>query len=235
MHVNLTWNCRVLCGSGFSLFAVSMLSNPYHLRVNWPTSHCEITDGVHCFILNFECHHTYNKLLCNSENSDTAWWNKNNSEWVFSVFFEKRTQSCFILKNLKNPSFFEKKQKKQVCWFFWKKRGYSQPWYTLIPVDNMKAFVKIFNKTMKVADSASNHILTHSSLLGVESFWGNTQNFQMPQLILHQCNQGRYNNRYASQVDCWQLKTQRFASSSWHWNECILLSCKNANNQVVRT
>ena len=156
-----------------------------------------------------------------------------NGFFLFSL--KKERNLVLFWKTYKTRVFLKKKQKKQVCWFFWKKRGYSQPWYTLIPVDNMKAFVKIFNKTMKVADSASNHILTHSSLLGVESFWGNTQNFQMPQLILHQCNQGRYNNRYASQVDCWQLKTQRFASSSWHWNECILLSCKNANNQVVRT
>ena len=60
-------------------------------------------DGVHFFTLNFECHNRYNKLLlCNFENRDIAWWNKNNSEWVFSVFFEERTKSCFFLKNPKN-------------------------------------------------------------------------------------------------------------------------------------
>ena len=65
-------------------------------------------------------------LLCNSENSDIAWWNKNNSEWGFSVFFEKRTKSFFFLKNQKNV--FLKKNKKQVEWVFWKKTGLSQPW-----------------------------------------------------------------------------------------------------------
>ena len=88
-----------LCGSGFSLFAVRMLDKPYHLGVNWPTTHCKIKDGIHFFTRNFECHNRYNKLLlCNSENIDIAWWNKNNSEWGFSVFFEKRTKPCFFKK-----------------------------------------------------------------------------------------------------------------------------------------
>jgi len=70
-----------LCGSVFFCFAERMLAKPYHLGVSWPTTHCKIRDGVHFFTLNFECHNTYNKLLlCNSENSDIAWWNKNHSE-----------------------------------------------------------------------------------------------------------------------------------------------------------
>ena len=117
MHVNLTWNCRVCVGVGSSLFAVGMLSKPYQLEVHWPTAHCEIKDGVHCFTLNFECHNRYNRLLlCNSENSNIVWWNKNNSEWAFSVFFEEITKSCFFLKNPKNGFL-----KKQVGCFFWKK------------------------------------------------------------------------------------------------------------------
>jgi len=28
-----------LCGNGFSLFAVRILAKPYHLGVNWPTTH----------------------------------------------------------------------------------------------------------------------------------------------------------------------------------------------------
>jgi len=57
-----------LCGIVFSLFAVRMLAKPYHLGVNWPTTHCENKDGVHLFNLNFECRSMYNKLLlCDSE------------------------------------------------------------------------------------------------------------------------------------------------------------------------
>jgi len=110
MHVNLTWNCRV-CGVVF-LFGMRMLAKPYHFGVNWPTTHCEIKDGVHFFTLKFECYIRYNKLLlCNSENSEIVWWNKNNSDWGFSVFFEKRTKSCLL-----------KKTKKLWVVFSWKKR-----------------------------------------------------------------------------------------------------------------
>jgi len=39
----------------------------------------QIKKGLHFFTLNFECDNRYDKpLLCNSENSDIAWWNKNN-------------------------------------------------------------------------------------------------------------------------------------------------------------
>jgi len=37
-------------------------------------------------------------------------WNKNNSEWGFSVFFEKRTKSCFFSKTQVGCFFFEKTQ-----------------------------------------------------------------------------------------------------------------------------
>jgi len=42
----------------------------------------------------------------------------------FSVFFEKRTKSCFFLKKQKKTFFFFKKQKKQVGWVFLKKAGF---------------------------------------------------------------------------------------------------------------
>ena len=118
-----------LCGSSFSLFAVRMLAKPYHLGANWPTTHCEIKDGVHCFTLNFECHNRYNKLFCrswNSENSDIARWSKNNTEWGFAVFFEKRTKSCFFQKTKKNVFVYKKKQNRWVVFFFLK-TGFSQP------------------------------------------------------------------------------------------------------------
>jgi len=99
-----------LCGSGFSVFAVHMLAKPYHLGVNWPTTLCENKDGVHFFTFNFERHNRYNKLLlCNSENSDIAWCDKNNSEWGFSVFFKKKKQNLV--------SFLKKTKKKQWVFF----------------------------------------------------------------------------------------------------------------------
>jgi len=61
-----------LCGSGFSLFAVRMFAEPYHLGVNCPTTHCEIKDGIHFFTFSFECHNRYKLLLCNAQNSDIA-------------------------------------------------------------------------------------------------------------------------------------------------------------------
>jgi len=100
---DMNWHeLQNLCGSGFSLFAVHMLAKPYHLGVNWPITHCEIKDRVHFFTLNFECHNRYNKLLlCNSENSDIAWWNKNNSEWGFTAFFQKMNKILFLFKKQK--------------------------------------------------------------------------------------------------------------------------------------
>jgi len=79
------------------------------------------------FTLNFECHNRYNKLLlCNSENGDIAWCNKNNSEWGFSVFLEKRTKSCFFQKNQKNV--FLRKPKKNM-WVGFKKQVFLNPGY----------------------------------------------------------------------------------------------------------
>jgi len=111
---------QILCGSSFSPFAVRMLANPYHLEVNWP-KHIAKSKMEYIglpSIFNFECHNRYNKLLCNSENSDIAWWNKNN--WDFSVFFEKRAESCFFLKNPGGLFFFKKN------WVF------SQPWLHIL-------------------------------------------------------------------------------------------------------
>jgi len=63
---------KSLCGSVFSIYAVRMLAKPYHLGAYWLTTHYQNQDVVHFFTLNFECHIRYNKLLCNSENSDIA-------------------------------------------------------------------------------------------------------------------------------------------------------------------
>jgi len=46
------------------------------------------------FYLNFECHNRYKKLLMsNSENSDMAWWTKNNSECLFFLFSLRKEQN----------------------------------------------------------------------------------------------------------------------------------------------
>ena len=124
----LDMKLQSLCGSGFSLFAVRMLAKPYHLGVNWPTTHCKIKDGVHFFTLNFECHNRYNKLLlCDSESGDIVWWNKNNSEWGFSVFFAKQTKSLLLFKKTKKWGFL-KKTKKTGGFFF------QKTWVFLNPV-----------------------------------------------------------------------------------------------------
>jgi len=61
------------------IFLSSAQSLPYHFGVNWPKI-CKNKDGAHFFALKFEWHNIrYNKLLlCNSENNDIAWCNKNN-------------------------------------------------------------------------------------------------------------------------------------------------------------
>ena len=41
--------------------------------------------------------------LCNSENGDIAWWNKNNSDWDFSLKKERN-----IVSFLKTPGFSKK-------------------------------------------------------------------------------------------------------------------------------
>ena len=124
------WNCTVCVGVVF-LFPVRMVAKPCHLGVNWPTTHCENKDGVYFFTLNFECYSSYNKLLlCNSENSDIAWWNKNNSKWGFSVI-KKRTKILFLFlkpilfkTNPKNSLFFFKKNKRVFLnlggWSHWR-------------------------------------------------------------------------------------------------------------------
>ena len=81
---------------------------------------------MHFLTLNFEYHNRYTKLLCNSENSDIASCNKNNSEWGFSVFLKRSTKSGFFSKN----GFFLKKKTKKNRWVvFLKKAGFSQPCY----------------------------------------------------------------------------------------------------------
>jgi len=60
-------------------------------------------------------------LLCKSENSDIACWNRNNSEWGFSVSLTEQN-----LVSLKKTYFLEK-TKKAGGLFFVKKTGFSQP------------------------------------------------------------------------------------------------------------
>jgi len=141
-HVHiLDVELQSLCGSGFSLIAMRMLAKPYHLGVNWPTTHCENKDGVHFFTLNFGCHNRYSKLLlCHSENSDIAWWNKNNSGWGFSVFLKKRTKFYFFLKKTqKNP-------KKQVVCLFLEKPGFFS---TLVQTVCTGGVARIFNRRLQ--------------------------------------------------------------------------------------
>ena len=84
-----------------------MLAKLYHLGLNWPTTLCKNKDGVHFFTRNFECDNRYNKLLlCNSENGDIAWCNKNNSECFFP--FSLKKEQNLALKKTKNPFFLEK-------------------------------------------------------------------------------------------------------------------------------
>ena len=104
-----------LCGSGFTLFAVRVLAKLYHFGVNWSTTFCKNKDGVHFFTLKFECHNRYNNLLlCNSENGDIAWRNKNR----FLCFFRKEQKPVSFQKYKKNR--IEKSTK--TGGLFWKKR-----------------------------------------------------------------------------------------------------------------
>jgi len=105
-HVHkLDVKLQSLCGSGFSLFGVSIPPTLYHFGVNWPTTLCQNKDWVHFFTLTLECHNSNNKLfLCDSANGDIAQCSKNYSEWGLCVFFKKRTNTCFC--------FFKKKQQK---------------------------------------------------------------------------------------------------------------------------
>jgi len=139
MHINMTWSSRVCVGVVFlCLLCACLPSFIHHLEVNWPTTLCKNKDGGRFFTFNFECHNRYKKLLlCNSENSDIAWCNKNNSEWDFSVFFEKRTKSCFFLKKEKKQFFFKKTKNPGELFFLKKPRffstliadGHSLRWY----------------------------------------------------------------------------------------------------------
>ena len=99
-HVNqLDVKLQSLCASGFCLFAVGMLTKPYHFGVNLPTTLCENKDGVHLFTLNFQYHNRYKLLFCNSENGVVAWRNVNNTEWGFVFFLI--TKTCFFSKKQK--------------------------------------------------------------------------------------------------------------------------------------
>ena len=122
-HVHkLDVKLQSLCGSGISLFVVRVLVKPYHFGVSWPTTLCENKDGVHFFTLKVECHNRYKLLLCNSENGDIAWCNKNNSQWEFCVFFGNRKLFLFLIKQ-KYPNW--KKQKKLGGLFFLKNGFFS--------------------------------------------------------------------------------------------------------------
>jgi len=86
--------------------------------VNWPTTLCENKDGVHFFTLGFEFHNRYNKLLlCDSQNGDIAWCNKNSSEQGFCVFFWKIIKTCFFSKKTKTNGFKKNKQPMWIVFF----------------------------------------------------------------------------------------------------------------------
>ena len=124
MQVNLTWNCRACVGVFFSLFAVRMLAKPYHLGVNWPTTHCEIKDGYislpsilnaiititsyYCVILKIVILHDGIKTIQNE---------------VFLFSLKKRTKSGFFYKKLQKTFFFFK-QKNPGGLFFFEKPGF---------------------------------------------------------------------------------------------------------------
>ena len=78
--------------------------------------------------------------LCNSENGDTAWRSKNNSEWGLR-FPEKK-----ILLRFKKPKKTFKKNKQNRWVVFLKKSGFSQPcsWTTaiLIKFENRRGFLQ---------------------------------------------------------------------------------------------
>jgi len=116
-----------LCGSGLSLFAVRILAKPYYFGVNWPTTLWENKDGPHFFILKFECHNTYDKLLlCTSENGYIASGSKTIQNGVFVFFFKEKRPVCFQ----ENQKLGFKRKPRLVV--FSKKR-FFQPWLSFNP------------------------------------------------------------------------------------------------------
>ena len=122
-----------LCGSCFLCFLCAFSCQALPLWSELTNNTLRKKDGVHFFILTLECHNSYNRLLlCNSANGDIAWWNKNNSEWGFCVFFTKRIKTCIIS--------IKKKQIKRTWGLFLKIRFFLtliifQPflWFSLDP------------------------------------------------------------------------------------------------------
>jgi len=103
MYINLTWNCRVcveaailclLCACLPSLTTCRELTNNTLRKQRWSI----FLYRQHFFTFNFECHNRYSKLLlCNYENGDIAWCNKNNTECGFCVF-SKKNKNLFHFK-----------------------------------------------------------------------------------------------------------------------------------------
>ena len=95
----------------------------------------------------------------NSENSDVAWW----TEWGFSVFFWKRTKSCFFYK--KKNRFFLKQKKPGGLAFFWKKPGFFS---TLTESHNFTAVACSDRKMSQVCKST---IVSSSAEDEIEFRW----------------------------------------------------------------
>jgi len=110
-----------LCGNGFSPCAVCVFAKPHHIGMNWPTTLWK-QRWVHFFIIIFECHNRYDKLLCDSENGDIAWCNKNNSEWGFSVFHRKKNETLFLFEKPPKKRFFLNSQKNRWVGLFQKRK-----------------------------------------------------------------------------------------------------------------
>ena len=113
MSINLTWKCRVRVWVAF-LYCCVRSCQTLPLRSELTNNPLRKQRWVHFLTLQFECHNRCNKwLLCNSENGDIAWCNKNNSEWGFCVFFKKEQKPVSFKKTTKK---FELKKQQTTRW-----------------------------------------------------------------------------------------------------------------------
>ena len=155
MHINFDMKLQSLCGVVFLCLLCACFTKPFHLGVNWPTTLCENKDGVlfspsisnaiigitsyYCEILKMMMLHDVIKTILNG---------------VFPFSLEKRTKSCFFLKNPKNDflnRFFLKAQKNRWVVFLKKKKtSFCQPCCEVISLskvricDNCTCYVKTF-------------------------------------------------------------------------------------------
>ena len=125
MYINLTWKCRVCVWVAFLCLLCAFL--PSLTTLEWiDQQHFAKTKMGAFFTLKFKCHDRYNKLLlCDSENGDIAWCNKNNSEWEFCVFL-KKNKCLFFFKNTKKFA-LKKTKNRWVVFFFEKKQVFLNP------------------------------------------------------------------------------------------------------------